>query len=112
MLQTIIKIGLSLLIILLATGVAKKYPPLAGLIGVMPLTGALVFCWIHWENQGDTDLMIQTASAAIWGIIPSILFFVCLLGVLKAGYSFYSAFTLSAAVWILGAVGHQYFLRG
>jgi hypothetical protein len=38
----VLKIALSLAIILTATAVGRKWPALAGLVGVMPLTGALV----------------------------------------------------------------------
>jgi hypothetical protein len=40
--QVFIKAVFSIIIIFLATAVGRKFPSAAGLIGVMPLTGALV----------------------------------------------------------------------
>ena len=72
--QLLIKVALSVCIILLATTIAKRFPSLAGLIGVMPLTGALVLAWVFLENNGDPEIMQRFAKGALWGILPSILF--------------------------------------
>jgi len=45
--QLLIKVILSVAIILVATAIGKKFPSAAGLIGVMPLTGALVLVWMY-----------------------------------------------------------------
>ena len=66
--QIIIKTLLSLCIILIATGIGKKFPSLAGLIGVMPLTGALVLVWVHLENKGNPDVMLPFAKGALCSI--------------------------------------------
>ncbi len=49
--QILIKAILSLSIILVATAIGKRLPSTAGLIGVMPLTGALVLVWMYLENR-------------------------------------------------------------
>ncbi len=52
--QIFLKVCLSIAIILIATAVGKKLPSTAGLVGVMPLTGALVLVWMYIENKGDS----------------------------------------------------------
>jgi len=74
--QILIKAVLSVAIILIATAVGKKLPSTAGLIGVMPLTGALVLVWMSVENKGNPSIMQDFTKGALWGILPSILFFV------------------------------------
>ena len=49
--QILIKAILSVVIILIATAIGKKLPSAAGLIGVMPLTGALVLVWMYVESE-------------------------------------------------------------
>jgi hypothetical protein len=71
--QVFIKIALSVVIILAATAVGKKLPTTAGLVGVMPLTGALVLVWMYLESNGDANTMQQFTKGAFWGILPSIL---------------------------------------
>jgi hypothetical protein len=74
--QVFIKVALSVVIILAATAIGKKLPTTAGLIGVMPLTGALVLVWMYLESNGDPNIMQQFTRGALWGILPSILFFI------------------------------------
>ncbi len=71
----VIKLVISLCIILVCTQIAKKMPSLAGLIAVMPLTGALVLVWVYMDFKGDPVVMTDYVKGALWGIIPSILFF-------------------------------------
>ena len=103
----IIKLVISLCVILLCTQIAKKYPSLAGLIGVMPLTGALVMVWVFMDNSGDVATMTNFTKGALWGIIPSILFFItaffCFKGKLNLPITLISSF----AVWVAAAFVHQ-----
>jgi len=69
--QVFIKIALSVVIILAATAIGKKLPLTAGLIGVMPLTGALVLVWMYLESSGDANTMQQFTKGALWGILTS-----------------------------------------
>ena len=71
--QVLIKVVLSVVIILAATAIGKKLPATAGLVGVMPLTGALVLVWMYLESNGDANTMQQFTKGAFWGILPSIL---------------------------------------
>jgi MFS superfamily sulfate permease-like transporter len=68
--QILLKISLSIAIILLATAIAKKFPSAAGLIAVMPLTGALVLVWVYVENKGNPEVMQGFAKGALWGMLP------------------------------------------
>lgn len=109
--QLLIKIVLSLMIILLATLAAKRFPSVAGLIGVMPLTGALVLAWVYLENQGDPGIMTGFAKGALWGILPSILFFLVAFFCLKKSMPLTAVLLVSLAAWLVGAVVHQWLLK-
>ena len=109
--QVLIKAILSLIIIFLATGVAKKLPSLAGLIGVMPLAGALVLVWVYVENKGDSGTMQLFTKGALWGILPSILFYVVALFCLKKGLSLPVTLLSSFLAWGAAALVHQILLK-
>ena len=111
LLQVLLKVVISIAVILVATGIAKKFPSVAGLIAVMPLTGALVLVWVYLENKGDTKVMQAFAKGALWGILPSILFFVVALLCFKKQISLPGVLGLSFGIWILAAVVHQWVLR-
>ena len=96
--QTILKILISIAIILFCTGIGKKFPSLAGLTAVMPLTGLIVLVFLHYENPKNPQIMLNYTRGALWGIAPSILFFLAALFcfrkqlslpvVLAAGFAF------------------------
>ena len=109
--QLLLKIALSVTIILVATFIARKLPSAAGLIGVMPLTGALVLVWVYVENKGDPRIMQGFAKGAIWGILPSILFFVVALLCFRKQLPLPLVLAASFGVWVLGAAVHQWLLR-
>jgi uncharacterized membrane protein (GlpM family) len=109
--QMMIKLALSLAVILLATEIGKKFPSLAGLIAVMPLTGALVLVWVYLENKGDAHIMQSFAKGALWGILPSILFFLMAFFCFRKQLSLPITVSLSFGIWLTAAFVHQWFLR-
>ena len=109
--QILLKVALSIAIILIATAIAKKFPSAAGLIAVMPLTGALVLVWVYVENQGNPEVMQGFAKGALWGILPSILFFVVALLCFKKQIPLPGVLAASFGIWLLAAIVHQWLLR-
>lgn len=109
--QLIIKIVLSVSVILVATAVGKRLPSTAGLIGVMPLTGALVLVWMYVENKGDPDVMQGFTKGALWGILPSILFFLVALLCFKRHLPLPVVLASSFGVWLGAALVHQWALK-
>ena len=107
----LVKAAVSVAIILFATGVARRFPSLAGLIGTMPLTGALILVWIYLENNGDQAVMRNYTVGALFGIAPSILFFLVAFIGFKKGLPLQVVLSSSLVAWLMGALVHQYFLR-
>ncbi len=109
--QTLIKVALSAGLILLATAVARRFPSVAGLIGVMPLTGALVLVWVYLESKGDPRIMQNFAQGAVWGIFPTLLFFVVAFLCLKRELSLPWVLAASFTAWSGAACLHQWLLK-
>ena len=113
--QILIKIALSIAIILTATGVAKRFPSAAGLIGVMPLTGALVLVWVlvwvYVENQGNPQVMQSFSRGAFWGLLPTLLFFLVAFLCFRKECSLTVVLLASFAAWGAGALLHQWLLK-
>jgi uncharacterized membrane protein (GlpM family) len=106
-----VKAAISLTIILLCTGIGKKVPSLAGLIAVMPLTGALVLIWLYVDTSGSSTTMQEYATGALWGILPSILFFLVAFLCFRKRVALPVVLSASFGVWLLGAFVHQWFLK-
>jgi uncharacterized membrane protein (GlpM family) len=109
--QIAIKILLSVVIIVVATAVGKKLPSTAGLIGVMPLTGAIVLVWMYLENKGNPEIMQEFTKGALWGILPSILFFLIAFLCFKKQLSLPIVLLSSFGVWFAAAFVHQWILK-
>lgn len=109
--QTIVKIAFSVIVILAATAVGRRFPSAAGLIAVMPLTGALVLVWIYLENRGDTLVMQNFARGALWGILPSIIFFLAALACFRRNLPLAIVLVSSFGAWLAAAAVHRLLLR-
>ena len=107
----LLKLAISNAIIILCSQLGKRLPTLGGLIATMPLTGLIILIWLYSDNPGDYKLMERYTQGALWGIVPSILFF----GV--AFFCFRRQMPLSVVlpagfgVWVLGAAVHQWLLH-
>lgn len=106
----VIKVLISVGIIVFCTQIGRKLPSLAGLIAVMPLTGVIVLVWLYLDNPGNFELMRNYTKAALWGIIPSILFFLVAFLCLKKQMAIWAVLCASFAVWVVTAAIHQWLL--
>ena len=66
---------------------------------------------MYLENQGNPEIMQDFAKGALWGILPSILFF--LVAFVCSNKHMPLAFVLvsSFGVWMVAAIVHQWLLR-
>jgi uncharacterized membrane protein (GlpM family) len=109
--QFIVKLSISIGIIVLVTQVGRRFPTLGGLLATMPLTGAIILIWLYSDNRGDFELLGRYTKGALWGIVPSILFFVVAYFAFKKQLPFGMILAASFGAWVIGAVVHQLLLR-
>ena len=94
------------------TAIAKKLPSIAGLISVMPLTGAMILVWVYLENKDDPIIMQDFTKGALWGILPSVLFYlVAFFCFFKKHLPLSIVLIASFGSWIGAAVIHQWMLK-
>ena len=111
MIRFTIKLFVSVSIIILCTQIGRRFPTLAGLIAVMPLTGLIVLLWLYSDNPDNFGLMIQYTRGALWGIVPSILFFLVAFVCFYKHLPLWIVLCASFAVWLAAAFVHQWLLR-
>ncbi|MCM2264569.1 MAG: DUF3147 family protein [Desulfuromonadales bacterium] len=107
----LLKIILTLAIILTATTIGRKWPSLAGLVGVMPLTGALVLVWLALDSGSDPRVMQQFTWGALWGLLPTVLFFLVAWLCFRKGLPLSMVLAASFGAWLVAALAHQWALR-
>lgn len=109
--QILIKAVITVVIILAATAIGKKLPSTAGLIGVMPLTGALVLVWMYLDNKGDSIIMQEFTKGALWGMLPTIFFFLVAFACFKKQLPLTIVLLSSFGAWMVAALVHQCMLK-
>jgi len=106
-----VRLLISVFVIAVCLQIGKKQPTLAGLIAVMPLTGLLIMVWLYRDKPGDFETMIRYAKGAVWGILPSILFFATALFCFYKRMPLWVVLFASFAVWLGGAFVHQLLVK-
>lgn len=107
----IAKLAISNLIIVCCLLVGKKIPALAGLMAAMPLTTLIVLTLLHFDNPGDGKNLIRFVEGVLFGIVPTILFFMALWFCLRRGVPFYASVSAGTLVWVAAAAVHQMILK-
>jgi hypothetical protein len=110
--QFALKLAASVLVILVASQVGRRLPSAAGLIATMPLTSLIVLMWLYTDKPGDAAGLAEYARGALWGIGPTILFFLVAWLCLRKGWGMAPVMGASFGAWAMGAVLHQWLLRG
>ncbi len=109
--QFLVKLLVTNLIIIACTHIGRRYPTLGGLIATMPLTSLLVLIWLRLDNPGNFRLLTDYTRGVLWGIIPTILFFIAVHLCFRRQLPFPLALAGGFAVWICGATFHQWLVR-
>ena len=107
----VIKLLISVCVIAFCAQIGRKLPSLAGLIAVMPLTGLIVLLWLYADHPGDFKLMVDYTRGALWGILPSILFFLVAFVCFRRQLPMWIVLCASFAVWVIAAIVHQLLLN-
>jgi hypothetical protein len=108
-----IKIAVTAVVAVAVAEVAKRSPVWAALLASLPLTSILAFVWLY-ADTGDGERVAELAQGILWLVLPSLVLFVALPLMLRAGWSFWASLASSCAatagaylamVWILGRMG-------
>ena len=113
MLILTIKTLLSAILIVAIAELGKRSSFWGAALASLPLTSLLAMIWIYLDTR-DTTQIAATASSIFWLVIPSLLLFLLLPLLLRAGWNFWLALLLSSAatalayalmVWLLPRFG-------
>lgn len=107
----LLKLVITNAVIIVCTQIGRKYPTLGGLIATMPLTSLIVLVWLASDNPGNRRLLTDYTKGVLWGIIPTILFFLAAYACFRKELPLSLVLSASFAVWLVAAGVHQWFLR-
>jgi uncharacterized membrane protein (GlpM family) len=109
--QFAIKLAITNTVIIACTLVGRRYPSLGGLLATMPLTTLAVLLWLATDHPGDRQLLAGFTRGVLWGIGPTIVFFLVVYGALRRDLPLSWALAAGGFVWLIGASAHQLLVR-
>jgi uncharacterized membrane protein (GlpM family) len=107
----VLKLLVTNVIIVVCARIGVKSPSLGGLIVTMPLTSLLVLLWLRTDQPGNSPLLVAYTRGVLWGIIPTVLFFLALHLCLRRELAFPLALAAASGVWFAGALVHHWFMK-
>lgn len=97
MLDAAIKVAVTSLLVVAIAEAAKRSTLLAALLASLPLTSLLAILWL-WRDTGDAEQISSLATGIFWLVLPSLVFFVALPVLLRAGAAFWPSLAVSAGL--------------
>jgi hypothetical protein len=99
MLYYVLKVSLSAAVIVAVSEVAKRHSLFAALIASLPLTSLLAFVWLRLEGSPPAQIG-ELAGQIFWLVLPSLVLFVMLPVLIRAGVGFWASLGLSMAATV------------
>jgi len=97
-------------LIVFCAQIARRDPNLGGLIAVMPLTSLLALIGLYIKNPADFPALTEYARGALWGILPTIIFFIVAYLCFRKQLTLWIVLSASFAAWLGAACIHQWLL--
>ena len=99
MLWLLIKAGISAVIIVAVSELAKRSPAMAALLASLPLISVLGMIWL-WRDTHDPVRMADHAQATFWYVLPSLPMFLLIPALLRNGMNFHAALASGIALTV------------
>lgn len=99
MLAAILKIAVTAVLVVAIAEVAKRSSLLGAVLASIPLTSVLAMIWLY-ADTGDTEKVAQLSSGIFWLVLPSLVLFVALPLMLRAGWPFAPSLAAAGALTV------------
>lgn len=99
MLYYLMKFGVSAIVIVAVSEIAKRSSLFGALIASLPLTSLLAILWMYFE-KAETQQIAALSNSIFFLVLPSLAFFILLPFLLNKGLHFYASLGISIAVTI------------
>lgn len=110
MLYATFKVLLTSVLVVAVSEAAKRSALFGALIASIPLTSVLAMIWLYVDT-GDTEKVARLASGIFWLVLPSLVLFLSLPVLLRAGVEFYLSLGAAAALTVGAYFAMLYALR-
>jgi hypothetical protein len=105
-----LKVLVSAVIIVAVAEVAKRSSMWAAALASLPLTSLLAFVWLYLDT-GSTEQVAALARGIFWLVLPSLVLFLALPLLLRAGYHFWASLVTACAITVVAYLAMLWVLR-
>lgn len=99
MLATGAKIAITAVLVVAIAEVAKRSSLLGAVLASIPLTSVLAMIWLY-ADTGDAGKVADLAAGIFWLVLPSLVLFIALPLMLRAGWPFAPSLALACALTV------------
>jgi hypothetical protein len=108
-----VKVLITALLVVAVSEVSKRNAVAGALLASIPLVSVLAMIWLHLDT-GDARRISDFSLGVFWLVLPSLILFLALPALLRAGFNFYlslagsmllTALAYLGMVWALGRFG-------
>jgi hypothetical protein len=110
MLYATLKVLLTSLLVVAVSEAGKRSSLLGAILASIPLVSVLAMIWLYIDTR-DVEKVAGLAAGIFWLVLSSLVLFVTLPILLRAGIDFYAALSLSIALTIAAYFAMIYSLR-
>lgn len=112
MLYYALKVGITALVVVAVSELAKRSSLLGAILASIPLVSVLGMLWLYIDTH-DVGRIAALSSSIVWLVLPSLVLFILLPILLRLGMNFYLSLGLAIsatvlAYWLMVA-GLRYF---
>jgi hypothetical protein len=105
-----LKVLVSALVIAGVSELGKRFSLAAAILASLPLTSVLAMVWLYWDT-GSTARVADLSIGIFWAVLPSLLFFLLLPALLRAGVRFAPAMLVACAGMAVAYAAYAWVLR-
>lgn len=110
MLYATFKVILTSVLVVAVSEAAKRSALFGAIIASVPLTSVLAMIWLYVDT-GDAEKVARLATGIFWLVLPSLVLFLSLPVLLRAGVDFYASLAASVALTIAAYFAMIYTLK-
>lgn len=99
--QFLLKTLISALVIAGASELARRSSVHGALLVSLPLTSLLAIVWL-WRDGASSAQIAEFSTSILWLVLPSLLLFIVLPLLLRAGFGFWTSLAGACAACVLG----------
>lgn len=97
------KVLVTALVVVAVSELGKRSSFWGAFLASLPLTSLLAFVWLHLEG-GQAQQVAQLSTGIFWLVLPSLVLFLLLPAMLRAGVQFWVALGVSCAATAIAYV--------